>query len=89
MAVYLVTYDLNRETKRPPIVEEVKKFGTWAKLSESSYAIVSDLSPEDVYQKFSKHLDGNDQLYVISLKRPFWGQGSKEVNEWLAVQLTW
>ena len=38
MSVYIVTYDLNKESKRPPIVEEVRKTD-YARLSESSYAI--------------------------------------------------
>lgn len=83
MAVFVVTYDLNKETKRPPIVAKVKSFGTWAKLSESSYAIHTTSSPEQVYNFFKPLLDGNDNLYVITLTTPYFGQGSKVVNDWL------
>ena len=83
MSVYLITYDLNHETKRPPIVEEVHSYGLWAKLSESSYAIKTYDSVEAIYDRFNKHLDGNDQLYVIGLKAPWSGFGPKRVNEWL------
>ena len=87
MASLLVTYDLNQETKRPNILEDVKSFGSWAMLSESSYAIKTSSTPKQVYEKLSKHLDSNDNCYVISLSKPFWGQGPKEVNDWLANQL--
>ncbi|MGR3513129.1 MAG: hypothetical protein ACU0GG_10215 [Paracoccaceae bacterium] len=83
MATYIVTYDLNKETKRPPIVKEVKSFGSWARLSESSYAISTTSSPKQVYEKLSKHLDGNDSCYIITLSKPYWGQGPRDVNEWL------
>ncbi|WP_035675056.1 hypothetical protein [Bradyrhizobium liaoningense] len=87
MATYIVTYDLNKEIKRPNIVGAIHEFGSWAKLSESSYAINSDLNPEQVYQRLLKHLDDNDQLYVITLRKPYYGQGSQEVNDWLESSL--
>ena len=87
MASLLVTYDLNKETKRPNILEDVKSFGPWAKLSESSYAIQTSSTPKQVYEKLSKHLDSNDNCYVISLRKPFWGRGPQEVNDWLSNQL--
>ena len=83
MACYIVTYDLNKETKRPDILSDIKSYGSWAKLSESSYAIVTSSSPKAVYDKLSKHLDGNDNCYIISLSKPYWGQGPKDVNDWL------
>lgn len=90
MAVFLVTYDLNNEDVRPKIVKHLKAaFGTWARLSESSYAIKTDGSASDVFRHFEPLLDGDDQLYVISLKKPYAGQGSSQVNDWLANNLTY
>lgn len=90
MAVFLVTYDLNNEVSRPKIVKHLKdKFGTWARLSESSYAIKTDLSADDVFAHFRPMLDGDDQLYVITLKRPYSGRGPQDVNDWLANNLTY
>ncbi len=84
MAAFLVTYDLNKETKRPPIVDKVKSAtGAWAKLSESSYAVGGDVTASALYDFLAPLLDSNDQLYVIQLTRPWTGLGSKEVNEWL------
>jgi CRISPR/Cas system-associated endoribonuclease Cas2 len=88
MAIYLVTYDLNKETTRPKIVDEVRKTG-YARLSESSYAIDTQETPQQVYNRFLKLLDNNDDFYVILLKRPYSGQGSQEVNDWLESNLPW
>ncbi len=88
MAVLLVTYDLNKETVRPKIVDEVKKT-SWAKLSESSYAIDTNETPQAVYNRFQYLLDENDNFYVITLKRPYYGQGPKAVNDWLEQRLTY
>lgn len=83
MAVLLITYDLNREAKRPNIVKDIKAYGSWAKLSESSYAIKTDKSASTVYAELEEHIDGNDQLYVINLRKPWMGFGPKDVNDWL------
>lgn len=87
MTVYLVTYDLNKETSRPNITKELDKTG-WAKLSESSYAISTNETAEQVYARFDKYTDENDNFYVIKLSKPFHGQGPKDVNEWLAKELS-
>jgi len=87
MITYIVTYDLNKETKRPPIVKEIKDLGNWAKLSESSYAISTSLSAQQVYEKLKHLIDNNDNLYVITLKNPYSGFGKKEVNDWLEQNL--
>ena len=86
--VCLVTYDLNQEVVRPKIVKLIDDNWNWARLSESSYAIDSD-DPVGAYATLSKILDSNDQLYVITLKLPYEGQGGEEVNQWLADRLTW
>lgn len=88
MATYIVTYDLNKEVRRPDIVGAIHKYDGWAKLSESSYAIATSSTPQQVYNGLLKYLDENDQLYVITLRKPYYGQGSKEVNDWLANNLT-
>jgi hypothetical protein len=89
MAVYLITYDLNRETTRPPIVDRIKAYGDWAMLSESSYAISTNQTAEQVYANLQALLDQNDQIYIITLKKPWYGYGPKQVNEWLDNVLTY
>lgn len=84
MSVYLITYDLNKEITRPPIVKKIKELGTsWAKLSESSYAISYAGTPEQVYNALKPLLDSNDHIYIITLKRPYTGWGPATVNKWL------
>jgi len=85
MAVLLITYDLNRErsgTDRDGLLKFIKSHD-WAKLSESSYAIISNLSPQSVTDQARKYLDANDNIYVINLKQPYGGWGPKVVNDWI------
>lgn len=88
MACYLITYDLNKETKRPPIVERIKQIShSWAKLSESSYAINHPGTPNDIYQRLEPLIDDNDQLLIIPMHQPYQGFHAKEVHEWLRTNL--
>lgn len=84
MATLIVTYDLNKETSRPPLLKNLKElYPSWAKLSESSYAIQTGDAPVDVFKKLQKNIDSNDNLYVVTLKRPYYGRGPEAVNNWL------
>lgn len=87
MATYIVTYDLNKEAKRPPLLEKIKDEFAWARLSESSYAIATAMSVEQVYSVLKPMLDDNDNLYVIPLSRPYAGFGPPAVNDWLEQHL--
>lgn len=71
MASYIVTYDLNKEAKRPDILKGITGYDGWA---ESTYAITTSGSAKAVYGKLAKHLDSTDNCYVISLSEPYWGQ---------------
>jgi hypothetical protein len=88
MSVFIVTYDLNEEANRPPLLDDLKKiYPTWAKLSESSYAVETSKTPRQVYDSLEKHIDDNDNLYVVTLSKPFYGRGPKIVNDWLSNNL--
>ena len=88
MTVFLVTYDLNRETVRPNITGAIDENFDWARLSESSYAVVGS-DAEAIYNVLAPLTDENDNLYVIPLKRPYTGFGPKVVNDWLDSNLTY
>jgi hypothetical protein len=66
----------------------IQSFKYYAKLSESSYAIDSSLTPQQIYTKFKPLLDSNDTLWVITLKHPYYGQGDQQVINWLDASLT-
>ena len=88
MAALLVNYDLNSPgQKHANVLKMIQSFKYYAKLSESSYAIDSSLTPQQIYNKFKPLIDSNDTLWIITLKRPYYGQGSQEVIDWLDASL--
>lgn len=83
MSVLLITYDLNSPgQKHSTLLEKIKEY-SWAKLSESSYAIKTTLEPSEVYASLKSYIDQNDNLYIINMRKPYTGFGPKDVNEWL------
>ena len=90
MAVLLVTYDMNKEPNSEQykgLLAYIKSF-SWARMSESSYAIDTQLSPEQVYAKLKPFVDDNDNILVMTLKRPYSGYNRKDVIDWLNARLT-
>lgn len=87
MPALLVTYDLNQPGQNYSDLLDAIKSYPWARLSESSYAISTSLTPSQVYNHLSTHLDRSDNMYVITLTRPYSGRGPIDVNDWLAKHL--
>jgi hypothetical protein len=87
MAVLLITYDLKRPGQAYDSMMAYIKQHSWARLSESSYAIETNTSPEVVNSRIRQITDSNDNVYVITLTRPYYGWGPQDVNEWLQQRL--
>lgn len=87
MAVLLVTYDLSKPGQEYTELLEYLKGFAWARLSESSYAIKTDLPPQTIVNTARNHLDANDTIYAITLRRPYAGFGPQAVNDWLEQHL--
>lgn len=88
MGTLLVTYDLNKPGKDyADLLKKIKTY-SWARLSESSYAISTPSDPQTVFNDLKPYLDANDNLYVVTLNKPYTGYGPKDVNEWLERNLS-
>lgn len=87
MSVLLVTYDLNRQGQNYSKFLEVIKSYSWARLSESSYAIETNKSPEMVYRELKPFADENDRYLIICLNKPHQGWIEKSIHDWLNQKL--
>ena len=88
MPVFIATYDLNKEAKRPPVLKTIRDTWNYARLSESSYAVEA-ANADEVYDRLRPLLDDNDNLFVIPLRKPYRGWGPQEVHDWLEGKLTY
>ncbi len=83
MAILLVTYDLSRpDSDRHGLLEIIYGYA-WAQLSECSYVLKTEQTPQQVFDTLRPFLSRNDNLYIINLKRPYAGFGPGDVNTWL------
>lgn len=80
--VYSITYDLRRPGRNyDTLIEAIKSYGTWWHQTESVWFIVSYQNAADIRNNLMKHIDGNDLLFVIALRREWAAIGFKE-NEY-------
>lgn len=66
MACYIISYDLlapGRDYKS--LNAAIKSYGTWAKITESLWAVVTEDKATAIRDKLSAHLDPNDRLFVV------------------------
>ncbi|MEH3114864.1 CRISPR-associated protein Cas2 [Pedobacter terrae] len=47
------------------LYEAIRAYGTWAKITESSWAILSEHSASLVRDNLLQHIDANDRIFVI------------------------
>lgn len=87
MSVLLVTYDLKKPGQDYSGFYKVFQSYTGVRLSESSYAIETNETPDRVFNKLTPFMDANDNLYIIGLHKPWMGYGPKQVNQWLEQRL--
>ena len=71
MSSYIITYDLiqnndeNRSDDYTNLREVIKSYGTWAKVTESCYAIVSEKKSTEIRDHLKNHLKSDDRIFVV------------------------
>ncbi|MCM1041905.1 MAG: hypothetical protein NC396_05710 [Bacteroides sp.] len=85
---YIIMYDLRAPGRNyEQLYQAIKSYGTWGKLTESSWAIVSDQTAENIRNFLFTFIDGNDRLMVIqSGKNAAW-RNIRANNDWLKKNL--
>ena len=81
--VYMITYDLNSPgQKYDDVIQAIKdcSVGVWCTFWKSSYMIKSYLSAQQISDKITPLLDGNDRLIVIKVTNDY--QGWLAEDEW-------
>ncbi len=65
MNCYIISYDLRFGGNYTSIHNAIKAYGTWAKITESTWAVVTNQSSEQVRDNLLGYMDNNDRLFVI------------------------
>jgi hypothetical protein len=85
MNTYIVSYDLSNPGRNyEQLLARIKSYISWARLGGSAYVIVADQSAFEVRDNLMAVLDGNDKLFVGTIKAPAgWCGLGDEVSQWL------
>lgn len=82
----LISYDLRQPGRDyAPLHEVIKALGVWWHCLESIWIVDTALSPAQVRDRLTPHIDANDLLVVVELTGSWASYGlSKECNDWLS-----
>ena len=88
MATYIVTYDLSGPSRNyGELLERIKSYGSWAHITESSWAISTTEDPVAIRDHLMGALDNNDNLFVGTLSWSAWVGLGQDVSDWLKSNL--
>ena len=66
MATYIISYDLSAPSRNyDDIHEAIRSYGTWAHITESTWAVVTDQSATEVRDYLGSVMDNDDKLFVV------------------------
>lgn len=79
-----MTYDLFASGQNySGLLDKIKESNLWARLSESSYAVGTEKSPQQLLDILKASIDDNDRLYIVTISKPYTGWGDQEIFDWL------
>ena len=85
---YIVIYDLRAPGRNYNMLyDAIKSYGTWGKISESAWAIISTDSCVSIRDYLLKYLDNNDRLMVIKAGQEAAWKNAMANNDWLKTNL--
>src|SRR3546814_5002418 len=66
---------------------KIKSYGTWARVTESNWVIVTTKTAVQIRDDLLTVLDSNDRLFVVKSGREAAWHNSRCKNEWLKAKL--
>lgn len=67
MPAYLVTYDLHHGSRDDyeDLYAAIESYGVWARVTESTWIVVTDDKPTDVRDRLFSCMDEQDRLFIL------------------------
>ena len=62
---YIISYDLVGNRKYPELYKAIKSYGTWARITESTWAVLTDDSAVMIRDYLDKFIDLDDGIVVV------------------------
>jgi len=65
VSCYIISYDLRNKRDYESLYEAIKSYGTWAHVTESTWAVVTSQKAKEVRDFLSESLDDDDRIFVV------------------------
>jgi hypothetical protein len=83
---YIISYDLKGDDYEP-LYEAIKSYGTWAHITESTWAVVSSKKAVDIRDHLGEYLPKGSRLFVVKSGMVAAWRNVICSNEWLKKNL--
>jgi len=87
MFCYIISYDIGDPGEYDGLYKAIKSYGTWAKITESTWAVVSDKTATEVRDHLSGYTNLGDRIFVIRSGTVAAWRNVICKNEWLKKNL--
>lgn len=84
---YIITFYFNPARANPTLQDAIIAYGTWARISETTWAIITTQSATEVRDALETHLRPLDRLFVVKSGREAAWQNVECSSEWLKTNL--
>ncbi|MDN3412952.1 MULTISPECIES: hypothetical protein [unclassified Pseudoalteromonas] len=89
MAVFCVTYDLNKSGQNySALYDEIKLSSGWCHALDSVWLISTTENAKQLSDRLRKKIDDNDDLLVIKVTRDYAGWLDKATWDWINKHVT-
>jgi len=65
MSCFIISYDMADGGDYAPLYEAIKSYGTWAHITESTWAVVTEQDHKQVRARIGQHLPDGSRLIVV------------------------
>lgn len=84
---YIITYDLINNSDYEPLYNAIKSYGTWGRITESTWAIVTDRTPSMVRDHLLQFLKPSDRILVVKTANIAAWHNTLASNEWVKANI--
>lgn len=87
MNCYVISFDIKVGISYNALTNAIKSYGTWARITESTWAVVTSQPSDKVRDHLIGYIEKNDRLFVIKSAREAAWINAMCNNDWLKKNL--
>ena len=62
---YIISFDLKPSRSYNNLINAIKVYGTWAKITESTFAVVTESSAKEIRDYLIRYINPDDRIFVM------------------------